>query len=129
MTAILKTWPAFMPAKKVLEVFGHDWGHFYFTLGRGRPKVTPSELWYTHHGRILGWFTIGEIVQNVGQLPKLCSLSGEESPWQIKGDRWVAICPPPFHRISERLYHESFRGWRYFDIEKHRGTLSAKVRL
>ena len=25
VTAILKTWPAFMPPKKVLQVFTHDW--------------------------------------------------------------------------------------------------------
>lgn len=129
VTAILKTWPAFMEARKVLEVFTHNWGRFYFTLGRGRPKHTPDQLFYTHHGRILGHFSIDEIVQNVGQLPKLRSLSGEESPWQIKGDRWVAICSPPFHRLDEKLYHESFRGWRYFDLENYRGTVGAKVRI
>lgn len=31
MSAILKTWPAFMPPKKVLQVFTHDWGNFYFS--------------------------------------------------------------------------------------------------
>ena len=129
MTAILKTWPAFMPPKKVLEVFTHDWGRFYFTLGRGCPKRTPEYLYYTHRGRIIGHFWIEEIVQNVGQLPKLRSISGEESEWQIKGDAWVAICPPPFYRLKERLYHEGFRGWRYFDIEEYRGLISSKVRI
>jgi len=129
MTAILKTWPAFMPPRKVLEVFGHDWGRFYFTLGRGKPQKPINELYYTHRGRILGSFEIGEIVQNVGQLPKLTAIDGTESEWQIKGDRWVAICPPPFHRLKEKLYHDGFRGWRYFDLEAFRKTIDAKVRL
>lgn len=129
MTAILKTWPSFMPPKKVLEVFTHDWGWFYFTLGRGKPKQPPSELWYTHRGRILGYFGIEEIVQNVGQLPKLRSISNQESEWQIRGDAWVAICPPPFHRLKEKLYHGGFRGWRYFSIEDFRVTMESKVRI
>jgi hypothetical protein len=129
MTAILKTWPAFMTREKVLEVFTHDWPTFYFTLGRGRPKKTPTELYYTHHGRIIGHFQIDEIVQNVGQLPKLTAIDGTESEWQIRGDAWVAICRPPFEKLSERLFHESFRGWRYFDLETYRGTIGAKLRI
>lgn len=130
MIAILKTWPAFMPPRKVLEVFTHDWGNFYFTLGRGRPKdPAVDQIFYTHRGRILGHFDIRQIVQNVGQLPKLRSLSGETSEWQIKGDNWVAICPPPFHRLEEKLYHDGFRGWRYFDLESYRGTVGARIRI
>lgn len=129
MTAILKTWPAFMTRAKVLEVFTHDWGFFYFTLGRGKPQKPITQLYYTHHGRILGYFDIGVIVRNVGQLPILRSLSDQESEWQIKGDAWVAVCPPPFHRFSERLYHEGFRGWRYFDLETYRGTVAAKIHI
>jgi len=129
MSAILKTWPGFMARGKVLEVFTHDWGRFYFTLGRGRPKRAIDQLWYTHQGRILGYFNIGEIVQNVGQLPKLRSIDGSESEWQIRGDAWVAVCPPPFYKLSERVYHEGFRGWRYFDLDSYRGTLGAKVRI
>lgn len=119
-----------MPPRKVLEVFTHDWGRFYFTLGRGRPKdPCVYKIYFTHRGRILGDFSIDEIVQNVGQLPKLRSLSDTESQWQIKGDRWVAICSPPFHRLEEKLYHEGFRGWHYFDLEAYRGTVGAKVRI
>jgi hypothetical protein len=129
MTAILKTWPAFMPPRKVLEVFTHDWGRFYFTLGRGKPQKPIDQLWYTHQGRILGYFGIEQIVQNVGQLPKLTAIDGTESEWQIRGDAWVAICPPPFHRLEEKLYHEGFRGWRYFDMEAYRGTIGAKLRI
>jgi hypothetical protein len=138
VTAILKTWPAFMPPKKVLQVFTHDWGNFYFTLGRGRPKQEPKQLWYTHRGRILGYFDVGHIVRNDGSLPKLRSLSDQESEWQIRGDAWVAICAPPFHPLSEynriqgrqeKLYHEGFRGWRYFDLEAYRITTGAKVRI
>ena len=130
MSAILKTWPSFMPRKKVLEIFTHDWGRFYFTLGRGHPKQsTPTAIYFTHQGRIIGYFLIEEIVQNAGQLPKLRSISDQESEWQIKGDAWVAVCKPPFYRLSERIYYSGFRGWRYFDLESYRGTMDAKVNL
>lgn len=126
---IVKTWPAFMEPGKVIEVFTHDWGNFYYTLGRGRPTKPVDTLFFTHRGRLLGHFDITRIVQNVGQLPKLRSVSDEESEWQIKLDAWVAICPAPFHRLDETLYYEGFRGWRYFDLEKHRSSIDSKVRL
>lgn len=130
MSAIIKTWPSFMPYKKVMEVFTHDWGNFYFTLGRGKPAQEIQELWYTHRGRILGHFNVSTIVRNLGNnLPKLRSITGEVSEWQIKLMNWVAVCGPPFHPLEEKLYYEPFRGWRYFNLEKHRGTLDAKVRL
>ena len=129
MGAIIKTWPAFMLPKKVLQVFTHDWGNFYFTLGRGKPQRPIEQIYFTHRGRILGYFDITRIVINDGSLPKLRSLSNIESEWQIKDDRWVAICGPPFHALSEKLYHEGFRGWHYFDLEEHRGDLSAKIRI
>lgn len=128
MSAIIKTWPAFMSSRKVLEVFTHDWGQFYFTLGRARPKDTAvSELFYTHRGRILGHFDIGAIVQNAGQLPRLRSISGETSEWQIRMDAWVAICNPPIHRLKEKLYMPGFRGWHYFSLDSYRGTMEAKI--
>ena len=129
MAAILKTWPAFMPPKKVLQVFTHDWGNFYFTLGRGCPKRPVEEIFFTHRGRILGKFSINRILRNDGSLPKLRSLSDQESEWQIKGDHYVAICCPPFIRLEEKLYHEGFRGWRYFDLESYRSTLGSKIRI
>jgi hypothetical protein len=129
MPSIIKTWPSFMSRKKTLEVFTHDWGRFFFTLGRGKPKKTVDRIYFTHCGRIIGSFAVGEIVINNGDLPKLRSLSDQESEWQIKPDRWVAICPPPFTKLSERLYHEGFRGWHYFDLEEYRGYLSSKVRI
>lgn len=118
-----------MSPKKVLEVFTHDWGNFYFSLGRGRPKQEPYFLWFTHHGRILGSFPIEQIVQNDGSLPKLRSLSGETSEWQFKPDVWVAICRPPMVRLEEKLYMAGFRGWRYFSLEEHRSTLDAKIKI
>lgn len=118
-----------MPPQKVLEVFTNEWPIFYFTLGRGKPKQPPQQLWYTHRGRILGYFDIGQIVQNVGQLPKLTAIDGTESEWQIRGDAWVAICPPPFHRLGEKLYHEGFRGWRYFDLNSYRKSIGAKIHI
>lgn len=118
-----------MPPRKVLQVFTHDWGNFYFTLGRGHPKQEVDQIFFTHRGRILGSFTVGRIVQNDGSLPKLRSLSDVESEWQIRGDAWVAVCPPPFFRLKEKLYHEGFRGWRYFDLNSYRGTLDSKIHI
>lgn len=129
MTAILKTWPAFMTPQKTLEIFTHDWGHFYFTLGRGRPKRDPDQIWHTHRSRILGYHSVFQLVRNDGSLPKLRSLSDEESEWQIKGDNWVLICLPPFHQLKEKIYHSGFRGWRYFDLESYRRTIDAKIRM
>ena len=129
MIAIIKTWPAFMTTKHTLEVFRHDWAQFYFSLGRGKPVHTPEQLYFTHRGRILGHFNISEIVRNEGQLPKLESLSGETSEWQIGWRNWVAICRKPIKLLGEKLYYMPFRGWRYFDLEKHRGSLDSKIRL
>jgi len=97
MAAILKTLPTFF-ARGDIDRFFSAFSTFYFTLGCGRPQQgSVTELWFTHHGRILGHFEIEEIVQNAGQLPKLT--------------------------------HEGFRGWRYFDLEKYRGTLAAKISI
>jgi hypothetical protein len=119
-----------MPRSKVLEVFNHDWGQFYFTLGRGKPQKEPSELWYTHQGEVIGHFNIVKIVRNMGDnLPKLRAISGEVSEWQIKLMNWVAVCDPPFIPAPERTYMVSFRGWHYFDFQKHASDVYAKVRL
>jgi hypothetical protein len=103
----------------------------FFTLGRGQPRrrPLPNALYFTHRGRIIGHFEITEIVQNAGQLPKLTTLDGKPSEWQIKADAWVAVCDPPFARMTERLYFAGFRGFRYFDLDAYRGTREAKVRL
>jgi hypothetical protein len=134
MSAILKTLPVRFARGDIERFFGLDgkpcWTTYFFTLGRGRPKQsTPTELYFTHKGHIIGHFTIAEIVQNAGQLPKLTNMDGDPSAWQIKGDAWVAVCKAPFHRLSERIYYGGFRGWRYFDLETYRGTMDAKVRL
>lgn len=129
MSAILKTWPAFMEREHTLEVFTHPWGNFYFSLGRGKPQKPVEEIYFTHRGEILGSFAICRIVQNAGQLPKLTSLQGDESEWQIKPDTWVAICPAPFRPLEEKIFHDGFRGWRYFDLAAYHGTIGAKVRL
>jgi len=128
--SIVKTLPTWFARGEINKFLQADFCRFYFTLGRGRPKqCEPTRIFFTHQGRILGHFEIEEIVQNVGQLPKLTTLDGAPSAWQIKGDAWVAICAPPFHRLEEKLYHEGFRGWRYFDLDAYRGTLGAKVRI
>src|SRR5260370_39054829 len=95
--------------------------YFFFTLGRGKPAKadTPIEteflrgwkgidrLYFTHQGIIVGHFLVVFIVQNAGQLPKLTNMDGDPSAWQVKGDRWVAVCGPPFFRLAETIYHES----------------------
>lgn len=131
MPDILKTWPAFMEPAKVRTIFTMKWdGAFYFTLGRAKPKQAVDRLWYTHRGQIIGNFSIGEIVQNVGQLPPLRSISGETSEWQIKPDAWVAVCPSgSFTPLEEEIFHEAFRGWRYFDLEKYRGSVGSLVHV
>ena len=126
---------------------------YFFTLGRGRPNKAnipvphtlgsfrppgskDSELlrawqgiyrlFFCHRGVLIGSFRIDVITQNVGQLPLLTTLDGKPSEWQIKPDRWVAVCAPPFRRLEEKLFHEGFRGWRYFDLDSYRGTTAAK---
>lgn len=134
MPAIIKTLPVRFARGQLEKFFGTEeepcFTTYYFTLGRGRPKqYSPTELYFTHRSRIIGYFEIGEIVQNVGQLPLLTTLDGKPSQWQIKPDAWVAVCLPPFHRLKERVYMSGFRGFRYFDFEKYRHTYEAKVRL
>jgi hypothetical protein len=127
MSDILKTWPAFMDSRKVLRVFNHPWANFYFSVGKGKPKEAVERLWYTHRGRILGYFRVRELKQNDGSFPKLRSITGEVSEWQFKPDIWVAICHAPFVRLEERVYHSGFRGWRYFDLEQYKSTPESRI--
>jgi hypothetical protein len=130
MTAILKTLPTWFARGQIREFLSKDFVRFYFTLGRGRPQRPGIEhIFFTHRGRILGCFQIEEIVQNAGQLPLLRALDGKASEWQIKPDRWVAVCRPPFHWTKGRVYHEGFRGWRYFDMIAYSCTPESKIRL
>lgn len=131
MASILKTLPTSFARGRIDEFLSAPFSSFFFTLGRGRPQrpYPVTELYFTHQGRILGHFDIAEIVQNQGQLPLLTTLDGRPSEWQIRPDRWVAVCRPPFHRLQEKIFHAGFRGWRYFDLRAHAGTLESKVRL
>jgi hypothetical protein len=126
---ILKTLPTFFARGKIRKFLRAEFSRFYFTLGRGKPQQAVTRLWFTHKGIIIGYFDVAEIVQNAGQLPKLTTLDGRPSAWQIKPDRWVAVCRPPFHHLRDFICHEGFRGWRYFDLAAHRGTMDAKIRL
>ena len=127
MSDIIKTWPGFMEPEKVLQVFTHPWPTFFFTLGPRRPSKPIERIFFTHRSRILGSFQVETIVQNVGQLPKLRSISDRGSEWQIRPDMWVAVCPPSFERLNECVYYASFRGWRYFCLETYRSQIDAKV--
>jgi hypothetical protein len=93
---------------------------YYFTLGRGKPKEPITKIWYTWRGRILGSFRVDEIIRNDGSLPKLLSLSDEESGWQIKPDAWVAICLPGALAYRDGVFMSGFCGWRYFDTAAYR---------
>lgn len=129
MSDIIKTWPAFMERRKVKKIFNSPVAMFYFTLGLGKPQRAIENLWFTHRGELLGRFAVREIVCNVGQLPKLRSLENRESEWQIKPDRWVAICPGPFAKTPspEPIYYDSFRGFRYFDFHKWCENIESRV--
>ncbi len=137
MAAILKTLPVRFARGELEKFFGADdqgnehFCNYFFTLGRGRPQRPEpvNELYFTHQSVIIGHFAIEEIVQNKGQLPLLTTLDGEPSEWQIKPDRWVAVCSPPFHRLQETIYHSGFRGWRYFDLAAYAATLDSKIPL
>lgn len=137
MSAIIKTLPSRFARGQLDKFFGPDdqgnanFCAYYFTLGRGRPQRPEpvTQLYFTHRGRVLGHFVIQEIVQNKGQLPLLTTLDGDPSEWQIKPDRWVAVCRPPFLRLKKKVFHRGFQGWRYFDLGKYRRTLDSKVNL
>jgi hypothetical protein len=131
MTAILKTLPTFFARGQIQNFLAAEFSRFYFTLGRGKPQRPDpvKRIYFTHCGVILGFFFIEEIVQNKGQLPLLTTLEGKPSEWQIKPDRWVAVCAPPFYFEQDKIYHAGFRGWRYFDLQAYRNTLESKVRL
>ena len=130
MSDIIKTWPSFVNPRKVAEMFyGEPFGTYYFALGRGKPKQNIERLWFTYRGRILGCFKIERIIVNDGNLPRLRSLSGEESEWQIKPDAYVAICSPPCEKPGHRAFMTGFRGWRYFDVDKYTQTPESRMRL
>jgi hypothetical protein len=136
VTAILKTLPNRFARGDIERFLGLDgkpcWTTYYFTLGRGRPRQSdpdPGWLYFTHRGILLGYFDVNEIVRNQGQLPILTNMDGDPSKWQIPDRAWVAVCVPPFHKLKEKIYHEGFRGWRYFDLEAYRGTVGAKIRI
>lgn len=132
MSDIIKTWPAFIEPYTVMRMFGKDspYARYYFTLGRGKPQREIKRLWFSYRGRILGCFTVEEIVRNDGaNIPRLRSCDGSRSEWQIKKDAYVAVCIGPCDRLRERLYMTGFRGWRYFNISTYRESSEAKVRL
>lgn len=129
---ILKTWPAVVPPKTVAQIFSptaSPFARYYFTIGRGKPRWNFERMWFTYQGRILGWFIVEDLVRNDGSLPRLSRLDGAPSEWQIRKDAWVAVCAPPCVRIKERVFHDSFRGWRYFNFDEYRGTGEARHRL
>ena len=132
MADIIKTWPANTNPRTVAEIFRSGestFATYYFTLGRGKPRHPVDRLWFTWRSRILGSFAVSRIVINDGSLPKLHRLDGGDSEWQIKPDRWVAICDQDCIPLDERLYYSAFRGWRYFDIDTYRTTPDSRVRI
>lgn len=152
MIAILKTLPARFARGEILRFLGCDgkpcWTQYFFQLGRACPQRAKAiagswrvgsqlidgfrgveQIHFTHRGILLGHFDVQLIAQNAGQFPILTTMDGGASDWQLKPDRWVVVCAPPFHRLKDRIYHEAFRGWRYFDLDAYRGTREAKVRL
>jgi hypothetical protein len=130
MADIIKTWPAGTDPKSVAGIFSRipRWARYYFTLGRGKPKLAIDRLWWTYQGRIIGSFKVDCIVVNDGSLPLLRSLEGKESAWQIKPDAYVAICSEPCQRLKERIFMSGFRGWHYFNLAEYRVTPDSRLR-
>ncbi len=130
MSDIIRTWPASCNVRQVHEMFrGEEFpGSYYFTLGRGKPKQQIERLWWTWRGRILGYFEIKQIQQNIGQFGHLHSISDGEA-WTIRPDHWVAICHTACVPSPERIYMSGFRGFRYFDFESYRKTAESRMRL
>lgn len=155
MADIIKTIESWRDPRRVLRFLTnhngceHDWA-FFFSLGRAKPKQPVERLFFTFQGRILGWFDVLDIIYNSPQFE--ASVSGgttldqattpDQPPrqlvryrernggeWRPKMDSALVLCRPPFFRVEEKLYHEGFRGWRYFDLEAHRKTLDAQVRV
>lgn len=132
MADIIKTWPVAVSAQATARIFSEkapSFSRYYFTLGHGRPKAEVERIWFTYGGRVLGWFTVEDIVCNDGTLPLLNRLDGSPGEWQIAKDAWVAVCCPPCHRIAERIFMDGFRGFRYFNFEEYRGKPESRVRL
>jgi hypothetical protein len=46
---IIKTWPAFIEARKVAQIFSRAgaFGRYYFTLGSGKPQKPIRRIWFT----------------------------------------------------------------------------------
>ena len=130
MSDIVKTWPAAMPPRKVLQIFGRDvFPSYFFTLGRGKPQQEIENIWFTYRGRLLGSFPIDSVECNVGQFPPLRRIDGGESEWQIKRDRWVVICRPPFARLRQKVYMNGFRGWHYFDFNQFTESMESRIAI
>jgi hypothetical protein len=111
-------------------IFKANWPTYYFTLGRGKPSQTIERLWFTHHGRVRGWFKVLAVECNVGQFPPLRRIDGGVSEWQIQRDRWVAICEPPFHwQQGVPVFMDSFRGWHYFNFDEYVQSPEAKIAI
>lgn len=122
MADIIKTWPSCISAKTTARVFSPKhppFTRYYFSLGRGKPKQRIDFLWFTYQGRIIGCFVVEDVVCNDGSIPPLHRLDGGESGWQFRKDAWLAVCMPPCDRTKDRVFHESFRGWRYFDFDAY----------
>jgi hypothetical protein len=131
MADIIKTWPATVGARKVAQIFSQNgcFAKYYFSLGPGQPHLSIERIWFTWHGRILGYFEVEKIVCNDGSLPSLRSISNEESAWQIRKDAWVAVCKTGCHRLRERVFMDSFRGWHYFDLASYCEKPESKHRI
>jgi hypothetical protein len=132
---ILKTVPARFARGRILQFLGIGqepaFCVYFSQLGRGEPQRRPIvRLWFTHRGVLIGSFVVNKIEKNTGQFPRLRTMDGgSESAWQLKPDRWVCVCTARFQLLKERIFHEAFRGWRYFDFDAYRATPAAKIRI
>lgn len=128
---LIKTWPAQVSFRRMCRVITDPEMRFYFSLGRGHPHQEVERIWFCHRGRIRGSFQIEEIIryEKPADLPPVLAMDGTESRWQFRPGIWVAMCPPPFIPLRERLYMTGFRGWHYFNFFSYRRSLDAKIKL
>ena len=131
MSDIIKTWPSFMPRRKVMQIFNNEgkWSNYYFSVGRGKPQQAVEHIWFTHGGTILGRFRVTEFVFNENErtLPRLMSIENHESQWQFRPGIWVAVCNGKFMPEPHRYRFAGFRGWRYFNFEEHISSIDSVV--
>jgi len=132
---IIKTFESWRKRADLLKFFDVPDGHVLsFSLGRGKPKIEPRRLWFVHCGRLFGWLSVEGLEQRgleeisdgefTYTLDDACS---QPRTWKPRLGTWMVVCVPPLRVVVECIFHEGFRGWRYFDFQKHCEGIASKI--